>query len=82
MYSGVLVCITKQSKLLIVKMVYNEHSDSDGKFDDISEIIHGKENIHLKVRVVRVWKVPAFLNPYESSSLETVADPKKIVCGR
>jgi hypothetical protein len=58
-------------------MVYNEHSDSDGKFDDVSEIIPGKENFHLKVRFVRVWKVPAF-NLYESSSLEMVLVDKKV----
>jgi hypothetical protein len=60
-------------------MVYNEQSDSDEKFDGISEIIPGKENIHLKVMVVRVWKVPAFLNPYESSSVEMVLVDKKVI---
>jgi hypothetical protein len=50
----------------------------DAKFDDVADILPGKENFHIKVRVLRLWKVPAFLNPCESSSLEMVLVDEKV----
>jgi hypothetical protein len=46
-------------------MVYNEKAIVDSKFDDVADIASGKDNFCIRVRVVRLWKVPAFLNPYE-----------------
>jgi hypothetical protein len=58
--------------------LYNEKGKVDAKFDDVSVIFPGKENVHIKVRVLRLWKVPAFLNPCESSSLEMVLVDEKV----
>jgi hypothetical protein len=44
-------------------MVYNEKAVADSKFDDVADIASGKDNFCIRVRVVRLWKVPAFLNP-------------------
>jgi hypothetical protein len=44
-------------------MVCNEKWKVDAKFDDVADILPGKENVHIKVRVLRLWKFPAFLNP-------------------
>jgi hypothetical protein len=41
-------------------------------------ILPGKENVCIKVRVLRLWKVPAFLNPSDSSSLEMVLVDEKV----
>jgi hypothetical protein len=49
-------------------MVYNEKLSMESKFDAIADIVPGNENFRIKVRVARVWKVPAFLNPSESVS--------------
>ncbi|KAK2386984.1 hypothetical protein QL285_060815 [Trifolium repens] len=37
-----------------------------------------KENVRIRVRIVRIWKVHAFLNPSESSSIEMVLVDEKI----
>ncbi|CAJ2637912.1 unnamed protein product [Trifolium pratense] len=39
-------------------------------FDDIDDLVPGKERVRIKARIVRLWKVPAFLNPNESGSIE------------
>ncbi|KAK2435390.1 replication protein A 70 kDa DNA-binding subunit [Trifolium repens] len=36
------------------------------------DILPGKEDSSIRVRVVRVWKAPGFLNPSETNSLELV----------
>jgi hypothetical protein len=59
-------------------MVYNEKLSLESKFDAIADIVPGNENFRIKVRVVRVWKVPAFLNPSESVSLEMVLIDEKV----
>ncbi|CAJ2635312.1 unnamed protein product [Trifolium pratense] len=41
-------------------------------FDDIADLVPGKERVRIKARIVRLWKVPAFLNPNESGSIELV----------
>ncbi|GAU46371.1 hypothetical protein TSUD_141290 [Trifolium subterraneum] len=58
-------------------MVYNEKAKLDVKFDDVADIDGGKENLPLKVRVLRLWKTAAFLNPCESSSLDMVLVEEK-----
>jgi hypothetical protein len=60
------------------KMVYNEKAVVDSKFDDVADIASGKDNFCIRVRVVRLWKVPAFLNPSEYSSLEMVLIDEKV----
>ncbi|MCI01544.1 replication factor A protein [Trifolium medium] len=58
-------------------MVFNKKVSVDSKFVDIADILPGKENALIKVRVLHLWKVPAFLNPCESSSIEMfLADEK------
>jgi hypothetical protein len=47
----------------IGKMVYNEKANVDSNFDDVADIASGKDNFYIRVRVVRLWKVPAFLKP-------------------
>lgn len=59
-------------------MVCNEKWKVDAKFDDVADILPGKENVHIKVRVLRLWKFPAFLNPCKSSSLEMVLVDEKV----
>ncbi|KAK2360832.1 replication protein A 70 kDa DNA-binding subunit [Trifolium repens] len=58
-------------------MVCNEKWKVDAKFDDVADILPGKENVHIKVRVLRLRKFPAFLNPCEFSSLEMVLVDEK-----
>ncbi|KAK2391764.1 replication factor A protein [Trifolium repens] len=53
-------------------MVFNESSVSNSKFDAIADIHLGGENIRINVRVLRLWKVPTFLNPSENGSIEMV----------
>ncbi|GAU22477.1 hypothetical protein TSUD_295960 [Trifolium subterraneum] len=52
-------------------MVHIQKAKHTAKFNDISEIDGGKEDLRIKARVIRMWKVPAFSNPSEYSSLET-----------
>ncbi|WJX79461.1 hypothetical protein P8452_62577 [Trifolium repens] len=63
---------TDQFHLLVGKMVHMEKSKVEIQFDDVVDILPGKEDFRIRVRVVHLWKVPAFLNPSESSSLEMV----------
>jgi hypothetical protein len=35
-------------------MVYNEKEKVDSEFNDIAEILPGKENVHIKERVIRL----------------------------
>jgi hypothetical protein len=59
-------------------MVYNEKEKIDSKFDDVAEILPGKENVHIKARVIRLWKLPAFINLCESNLLELVLIDEKV----
>jgi hypothetical protein len=59
-------------------MVYNEKANVGSKFDDVADIASGKDNFCIRVRVVRLWKVPAFLKPSEYSSLEMVLIDEKV----
>ncbi|KAK2399839.1 replication factor A protein [Trifolium repens] len=53
-------------------MVFNESSCVDGKFDGIADLSPGKENASINVRVLRIWKVAAFLNPSQTGTMEMV----------
>jgi hypothetical protein len=69
---------SKQLTLFVTKMVYNEKEKVASKIDSVAEILPGKENARIKVRVIRMWKVPAFINPSESSSLQLVLIDEKV----
>jgi hypothetical protein len=62
----------------ICRMVYNEKLNVESKFDVVADIVPGNENFRIKIRVVCMWKVPAFLNPTESVSLEMVLIDEKV----
>jgi hypothetical protein len=49
------------------------------KFDSIAEILPDKETVRIQVRVLKLWKVPAFLNPTETSSIEMVLVDEKVI---
>ncbi|GAU42991.1 hypothetical protein TSUD_188650 [Trifolium subterraneum] len=51
-------------------MVPNDSLKVDEMFDDVADIFPGREDVHIKVTVLCLWKVPAFLNPIETSSIE------------
>ncbi|PNX96435.1 replication factor-A carboxy-terminal domain protein [Trifolium pratense] len=53
-------------------MVFCENKKLDCKFEDVADLLPGKEIGAIKVRVLRLWKVPAFMNPMEFNSLEMV----------
>jgi hypothetical protein len=59
-------------------MVFNEQSSVDSKCVDVADILPGKEDSSIKVRVVRMWKAPGFLNPSETNSLELVLIDAKV----
>ncbi|GAU17550.1 hypothetical protein TSUD_340940 [Trifolium subterraneum] len=61
-------------------MVYNQKAKVYVKFNDIADIDAGKEDLRIKARVIRMWKVPAFSNPSEFSSLEVILVDEK--CGK
>ncbi|MCI48337.1 replication factor A protein, partial [Trifolium medium] len=42
------------------------------KFDSVAEILPNKDSVRIKVCVLHLWKVPAFLNPFETSSIGMV----------
>ncbi|PNY06911.1 replication factor A protein [Trifolium pratense] len=46
-------------------------------FDSVVDLVPGKDSIRIKVRVLRLWKVSAFLNPSETSSIEMVLVDEK-----
>jgi hypothetical protein len=49
------------------------------KFDIVAEIMPNKGSVRIKVRVLRLWKVPAFLNPSEISSIEMILIDEKVL---
>jgi hypothetical protein len=72
-----MVCV-KVIKAILFIMVYNEQVSVDSKFADVAEILAGKEDAAIRVRVVRMWKAPGFLNPSETNSLEMVLIDAKV----
>jgi hypothetical protein len=59
-------------------MVYNEKCKVELEVDDLADILPGKENVRIRVQIVRLWKVPSFVNPSESISLEMVLVDEKV----
>jgi hypothetical protein len=61
-------------------MVFSEieNASGDSKFDCIADLMPDKDNLRVRVRILRLWKVPAFLNPLESSSMEMVLVDDKV----
>jgi hypothetical protein len=47
-------------------------------FDDVAEIVPNQLSTRIKVRVLRLWKIPSFLNPSEISSIEMVLIDEKV----
>jgi hypothetical protein len=72
-----MVCV-KVIKAILFIMVYIEQISVDSKFADVAEILPGKEDAVIRVRVVRMWKAPGFLNPSETNSLEMVLIDAKV----
>ncbi|KAK2398634.1 replication factor A protein [Trifolium repens] len=52
-------------------MVFNKKANVDSKFDCVADIVHGKENVRIKVRVIRCGRL-LVSSILESSSLEMV----------
>jgi hypothetical protein len=48
------------------------------KFDDVAETVPNQGSVRIKVRVIRLWKIPSFLNPSEISSIEMVLIDDKV----
>jgi hypothetical protein len=60
------------------KMVHMKTGKVEVQFDDVADILPGKEDARIRVKVVRLWKVLAFLNPSKSSSLEMMLVDEKV----
>jgi hypothetical protein len=43
-------------------MVHNENISNEVKFDDVADLLPGNENVNIRVKVLRLWSVPAFFN--------------------
>ncbi|WJX34417.1 hypothetical protein P8452_22535 [Trifolium repens] len=41
-------------------------------FDDVADLLPGNENVNIRVKVLRLWRVPAFFNHSETNSVEMV----------
>jgi hypothetical protein len=65
-------------------MVFNEKANVDSKFDCVADIVPGNENVHIKVRVIKMWKVVGFLNSSEVNSLVSMcleeSERNRVVC--
>jgi hypothetical protein len=48
------------------------------KFDGVAEIVPNQGSVRIEVRVLRLWKIPSFLNPSEISSIEMVLIDDKV----
>lgn len=44
----------------------------DKSLDLVNDIVPGRLNWRIKVRVIRMWEVPTFLKPNQANSLEMV----------
>jgi hypothetical protein len=49
------------------------------KFDDVAEVVPNQGSVRIMVRVLRLWKIPSFLNPSEISSIEMVLIDEKVL---
>ncbi|GAU19045.1 hypothetical protein TSUD_193820 [Trifolium subterraneum] len=50
----------------------------ESSFDLVLEVQPGREAWRIKVRVLRIWEVPSFLNPTQANSVEMVLIDEKI----
>jgi hypothetical protein len=48
------------------------------KYDNVVDLNPLKKNMQIKVRVIRLWKMPAYNNPSEFFSLEMVLCDKLV----
>jgi hypothetical protein len=48
------------------------------QFYSVAEILPNKDSIRIQVRVLWLWKVPAFLNPAETSPIVMVLVDEKV----
>jgi len=46
--------------------------------DSLADVMPGRETWRIKVCVLRIWEVPAFLKPDEINSLEMVLIDQKV----
>ncbi|GAU42929.1 hypothetical protein TSUD_283520 [Trifolium subterraneum] len=67
---------------MFAKMVHKEKGSVDDIYGKVADRVPGKENVRIKVSVLRLWKVPAFLNLSEYSSIEMVLFGEKIEEGK
>jgi len=51
----------------------------ENSFHSVSEIATGKEGWRIKVRVLRLWEVPAFLQPDQTNFVEMVLIDEKVI---
>ncbi|GAU37511.1 hypothetical protein TSUD_275630 [Trifolium subterraneum] len=63
---------------LVVRMACKVKDSSDALYGDIADISPGKEILRIKVKVLRMWKVPAFLNP-NKAALQNVMNTTRIL---
>jgi hypothetical protein len=63
---------------MLVLNIFMDKSSTEMKFDSLSEIIPGRDAWRIRVRVLRLWKVPSFLNPLETNSVEMVLVDEKV----
>lgn len=47
-------------------------------FDCLSDVVSEKDSWRVVVRVVRLWEVPIFLNPKQTSPIEMVMVDEKV----
>jgi len=50
----------------------------ENSFDLLSAVLPGREGWRFKVRVLRMWEVPSFLNPEQPNSIEMVLIDEKV----
>jgi len=50
----------------------------DHVFDSVGDVKIGRDSWRLRVRVLRLWRVPSFKNPEQAISLEMVLVDEKV----
>jgi hypothetical protein len=61
-------------------MVHNESENisTEVKFDDVAGLLPGNENVNIRVKVLRFWRVPEFFNHSETNSVDMVLIDDKV----
>jgi hypothetical protein len=61
-------------------MVHNESENisTEVKFDDVAGLLPGNENVNIRVKVLRFWRVPAFFNHSETNSVDMILIDDKV----